>query len=66
MMVVRTVEYRCEDGCKVRSQAEKHSLLKSVKDTQFITIMLRRSILSEAGLEIVSNKVYADGNIDIR
>ena len=60
------VEYRCEDGCNVRSQADKRSLLKSGKETQFIIIMLRRTISSEFGMQIVPNNVYPDNDIDIR
>ena len=60
------VEYRCEDGCKVKFQAEKHSQLKSGEDTQFIIVMLRRSIVSEGQLEIVPNNVHPDKDIDIR
>ena len=60
------VDYRCEDGCNSRSQAEKRTLLKSGRDSQFIIIMLRRTILSELGQQIVPNNVYSDRDIDIR
>ena len=60
------VEYRCEDGCQIRSQAEKRAVLKSGKETQNIIIMLRRTILSEFGGQIVQNNIYPDRDIDIR
>jgi hypothetical protein len=41
------VDYRCEDGCQENFQAEKRTVLKSVRETQFLTILLRRSIISE-------------------
>ena len=60
------VEYKCENGCKAKFQAEKKEVLKSGKDTKFIIIMLRRSVLSENGRQIVLNKVNAEGSIGIR
>ena len=60
------VDYNCEDGCKTKFQAKKKSVLKSAKETQFIIIMLRRSVISENGVEIVFNKVNSEGNISIR
>ena len=60
------VDYTCEDGCKTKYQAEIKSVLKSGKETQFIIIMLRRSVITENGVEIVFNKVNAEGNINIR
>ena len=46
--------------------AEKKSVLKSGKKTEFIIIMLRRSVLSHNVREIVLNKVNAGDNICIR
>ena len=60
------VDYKCEDGCNTKFQAEKKSVLKSGKETEFIIIMLRRSVLSDNGREIVLNKVDAGDNICIR
>lgn len=60
------VEYRCEDGCNIRSQAQKQTLLKSGKETQFIIVMLRRTILSEFGPQVVFNNVSSERDIDIR
>ena len=60
------VDYNCEDGCQTKYQAEKRTVLKSVRETQFIIILLRRSIMAEQGIEIVYNNVYAEGNIQIR
>ena len=60
------VEYRCEDGCNAQFRAEKRTLLKSVEDTQFLIVMLRRSIVSEFGLELLPNNVYPEGAINIR
>ena len=44
----------------------KKRVLKSGKETEFIIIMLRRSVLSDNGREIVLNKVNAGDNICIR
>ena len=60
------VEYHCQDGCDRRYQADKRTLLKSVKETQFIIVMLRRMIISEYGLEIVRNNINSGENINIR
>ena len=60
------VEYRCEDGCNVMFQAEKRTVLKSVKDTKFIIVMLRRSVVSDSGLQLLSNNVNPQGEIKIR
>ena len=60
------VEYKCEDGCNTRFQADKRTLLKSNRDVQFLIVMLRRAILSEFGPEVVNNNVNSDGVINIR
>ena len=60
------VEYRCEDGCNTKFQADKRTVLKSNRDVQFIIVMLRRTILSEFRPELVNNNVHSDGVIDIR
>ena len=63
------VEYRCEDGCQTKFQAEKRSVIKSNRDVQFIIVMLRRNILNpefELRPEVVNNNVHSDGIIDIR
>ena len=60
------VEYHCEDGCKRRYQADKRTVLKSIKETQFIIVMLRRMIISEYGLEIVPNNINSGEDINIR
>ena len=60
------VDYHCEDGCREKFQAEKRTVLKSVRETQFLIILLRRSIISEQGHEIVLNRVNSTENIHIR
>ena len=60
------VDYHCEDGCQKKFQAEKRTVLKSARATQFLIILLRRSIFSEQGHELVLNKVTSTENINIR
>ena len=62
----QVVEYHCEDGCKARFQADKRTMLKSVKEAQFILVMLRRTIMSEYGIELVPNNVNSGDDINIR
>ena len=52
------VDYYCEE-CEVHSQAEKKLMLKSVNETNFIIIILRRSVLGADGNLIVANKINA-------
>ena len=60
------VEYNCQDGCKRKFQADKRTLIKSIEQTEFLIILLRRSIATTEGIEIVTNMIQATDNIDLR
>ena len=60
------VEYHCEEGCKERGQGEKKTTLKSVRDSSFIILILKRAIPSEEGYHLVKNKVVCTDPIEIR
>ena len=51
------VEYIC-DLCEFQL-AEKRLLLKSAEETNFITVLLRRSVQGDHGNEIVANEINA-------
>ena len=53
------VQYRCEDGCQANFQAEKQTMIKTVEETEFIILLLRRSITSQEGVEIVANSIVS-------
>ena len=60
------VEYHCRDGCQVHFQAETRSMLKSVRQAQFLIILLRRSIMTTNGAEIVENRIGSIKNLALR
>ena len=60
------VQYHCQDGCQANFQAETQTMLKSVNQAKFITIILRRSMMTENGAEIVENRIGSIKNISLR
>ena len=60
------VDYDCQDGCNVKSEAANRSMIKSCQDTEFLIVILRRVILGEAGPMIVQNSVNSTYNICIK
>ena len=60
------VDYHCQDGCGVRFQAEKKSILKSCEDTELIIILLRRAVQGENGNLILDNKTISTDCILLR
>jgi hypothetical protein len=60
------VQYHCQDGCQAHFQAETRSLLKSVRQAEFLIVLLRRSIMTENGIEIVENSIGSVKNISLR
>ena len=61
-----TVQYHCEDSCNSNLEAENRNMIKAIQDTNFIIILLRRTIATEHGYEIVENKIKGTDNIRIR
>ena len=51
------VQSHCEDGCKAQFQAKIRSIIKDVNETRFIIIILHRSIMTDNGIEIVTNMI---------
>ena len=60
------VQYHCQDGCNAYYQAETRTQIKSVNETKFIIVLLRRSVMTERGPEIIKNKILATHDLKIR
>lgn len=61
------VNYRCENGCNGEYLAEKRTLLKSVENTRFIIVNLRRTIQTMDGhIEVVRNRVISTNGLILR
>ena len=60
------VQYHCEDGCKAHCEADTQSIIRDVNEAQFIIVILRRAIMTEIGIEIVTNKINAAQDIFVR
>ena len=58
------VQYHCQDGCQSYFQAENRTQIKS--NPEFLIIILRRSIMTENGPEIVENNLESISDILIR
>ena len=56
----------CEDGCKTFAQAERRSRITSIKETQYIIVVLSRAIETLDGFKMVKNKVTPTRDIIIR
>ena len=60
------VQYHCQDGCQAQFQAEKRFMLKSVNKSEFLIVLLRRSIMTENQVEIVENSIQSTNNLLLR
>ena len=60
------VEYHCEESRHSKFEAEKRNMIKSIKDTQFIIILLRRTIATQYGIELIENQIKGTDDISIR
>ena len=60
------VEYHCQDGCDAKFQAEKRTVIKSIENSDFLIILLKRTIMTTNGPEINENKVESTDNIRLR
>ena len=60
-MIVDFICAECGETC----QAEKKILLNSNNETDYITILLRRSVYGDEGNEIVANKIEAVNDIHL-
>ena len=58
------VDYFC-DGCDSNSLAEKRLFLKSSLETNFMVVLLRRSVLGDDGNFIVTNRIEAVDDIKL-
>jgi hypothetical protein len=58
------VDYFCE-RCKSQSLAEKRLFLKTSLETDFMVVLLRRSVLGDDGNSIVTNKIEAVNDIKL-
>ena len=59
------VDYYC-DGCKSQSLAEKRLFLKASLETNFLVVLLRRSVLGDDGNFIVTNRIKSVEDIKIK
>ena len=60
------VQYHCQHGCQAKYQAEKRTVIKSIENSEFLIILLRRTIMTNNGREIVDNEVESTDNIRLR
>ena len=60
------VEHNCKDGCKKKGQGEKRTTLKSIRDTKFIILILKRAVPSENGYQLVENRVNCTEPVELR
>ena len=60
------VQYHCQDGCNAYYQAENRTQLRSVNEVQFILVLLRRSVMTETGPELVKNRILPTHDLKIR
>ena len=58
------VDYYCEE-CKSQSLAEKRLFLKATVETNFLVVLLRRSVLGNDGNFIVTNRIKAVDDIKL-
>ena len=58
------VDYFC-DGCDAQSLAEKRMFLKTSVETNFLVVLLRRSVLGNDGNFIVTNRITAVDDIKL-
>ena len=58
------VDYFC-DGCDAQSVAEKRMFLKTSVETNFLVVLLRRSVLGNDGNVIVTNRIKAVDDIKL-
>ena len=59
------VDYFC-DGCESQSLAEKRLFLKASPETNFLVVLLRRSVLGDEGNFIVTNRIKSVEDIKIK
>ena len=60
------VEYNCQEGCKVKSEAENRTMIKSCMNVEYFIVILRRHVHCETGTMILENNVNSTLNIRIR
>ena len=60
------VEYHCEDGCQIKFQAEKRTFLKSVEETDYLIVLLRRTMYGNNANMIVANMINSTERIKLR
>ena len=60
------VDHHCNEGCKKHGYGEKRTTLKSIKDTKFIILILKRAVFSETGIHLAENNVLCTEPAEIR
>ena len=60
------VTKRCEDGCQKIVQAQKQSQLVCGESTDFLTIVLSRSVATDEGFDINCNRIVSTNEVFIR
>ena len=60
------VEYNCQEGCKVKSEAENRTMIKSCQNVEYFIVLLRRVVHSETGPMVIENNVNSVANICLR
>ena len=60
------VTKKCEETCKVEVQAEKRTQLMSGRDVNFLTVVMTRSIWSNAEFKVIQNRIIAVNELFVR
>ena len=56
------IEYSCGEGCRTQSLSMKRTALQDVRNTNFLIIILRRTLSDQGRPVIVTNNVISTGN----
>ena len=60
------VGVKCESSCKKVVQKEKRMRISNVKETEFITVILTRTMETEDGYKFNTNKIESTNDLFIR
>ena len=60
------VTKKCVETCKVEVQAKKRTQLMSGRDVNFLTVVMTRSIWSNAEFKVIQNRIIAVNELFVR
>ena len=59
------IEYNCQEGCRTQSLSMKRTALQDVRNTNFLIIILRRTLSDQGRPIIVTNDVRSTDNVSL-